>query len=213
METENADSIGLLLNNLLQETAPPPLEPEQTSKFEAYVSLFIRWNWRINLSSIRDPETIVRRHLLESIICARILPRGISTLLDFGSGGGLPGVPIALCRPDLKVTLAEAQGKKAAFLQEAVRVLGLSANVFAGRAETLTKQFDCVVLRAVDKMPRAAAEAAMLVAANGWLGLMTTRSDMLGLIELVGADFSWPTPHLLPCSADRLLALGQRKAS
>jgi 16S rRNA (guanine527-N7)-methyltransferase len=213
MESDRAGSIGLLLSNLLRETGTPPLESEQTSQFEAYVSLFVRWNTRVNLSSIRDPQTIVIRHLLESIVCARMLPSGISTLLDFGSGGGLPGIPIAVCRPDFRVTLAEAQGKKAAFLQEAVRVLGLSTEVFAGRAETLTKQFDCVVLRAVDKMPRAAAEAATLVAASGWLGLMTTRSDMLGLIELVGAEFTWPTQHLLPCSADRLLALGKRAAS
>ena len=86
------------------------------------------------------------RHFVESIACARALPEGISTLLDFGSGGGFPGIPIALCRPEIAVTLAESQGKKAAFLQEAVRVLGSQAKVHAGRAELLTTQFDCVTL-------------------------------------------------------------------
>ena len=74
------------------------------------------------------------------------------TLLDFGSGGGFPGIPIALCRPEIAVTLAESQGKKAAFLQEAVRVLGLSARSTLSGPKLLTVGFDCVTLRAVDRM-------------------------------------------------------------
>ena len=86
---------------------------------------------------MRDEQGILSRHFVESIVVARELPQGIRTLLDFGSGAGLPGIPIALCRPEIAVTLAESQGKKAAFLQEAVRVLAISAMVHAGRAETL----------------------------------------------------------------------------
>ncbi len=213
METEGAGSAGLLLNSLLQEAGTPPLNLEQAAQFEAYLSLFLRWNARMNLSSVREPEAILSRHLVESIICARALPTGVATLLDFGSGGGLPGIPIALCRPETAVTLAESQGKKAAFLQEAVRVLGISAKVFAGRAETLTEQFDCVVLRAVDKMAEAVEDAAELVVPGGWLGLMSTQSDLPRLIESAGAGFSWSKQHSLPGSADRMLGIGQRAAS
>src|ERR1035437_744726 len=127
----------LRLTALLAEAGIAPLDAVQADRFENYLLLFVRWNDRINLSSVRDEESILSRHLVESIACARALAPGISTLLDFGSGGGLPGIPIALCRPEIAVTLAESQGKKAAFLQEVLRVLELSASVHSRRAETL----------------------------------------------------------------------------
>ena len=137
MENEKTGSAGFLLIDLLQQAEMAPLEPAQIKQFDIYLSLFVRWNSRINLSSVRDPGEILARHFVESITCARLLPATISTLLDFGSGGGLPGIPIVLCRPEIAVTLAESQGKKAAFLQEAVRVLEIPAKVFAGRGENL----------------------------------------------------------------------------
>lgn len=175
----------LRLNELLEETGLTPLDDETGSRFESYLSLFIRWNERLNLSGVRDEEDILSRHFVESIAVAYVLPQGIATLLDFGSGAGLPGIPIALCRPEIAVTLAESQGKKAAFLQEAVRLLGLKAAVYAQRAETLKETFDCVILRAVDKMPRAVADAVHLVASEGWLALMTTTGDMEKLSALL----------------------------
>ena len=123
------------LNALLAESNQPPLDPVLSQRFGTLLSLFLRWSARINLTSIRDEDGILSRHFVESIACARALPAGISTLLDFGSGAGFPGIPIALCRPEIAVTLAESQGKKAAFLREAVRVLGVTAMVHSGRAE------------------------------------------------------------------------------
>jgi 16S rRNA (guanine527-N7)-methyltransferase len=210
---EAASSSGGRLNALLGEAGLWPLEATELSRFEAYLSLFVRWNARVNLTSVRDEEGILSRHFVESIACARALPAGISTLLDFGSGGGFPGVPIALCRPEITVTLAESQGKKAAFLQEAVRVLGLSAKVYAGRAELLATHFDCVTLRAVDRMAEAVAAAARLVGDGGWLALMTTRSDLSGLQAAAGAGFSWAEVVSLPGSEERVLALGAREIS
>jgi 16S rRNA (guanine527-N7)-methyltransferase len=201
---------GERLNAMLAETGLAPLDPKQTSRFEELLSLFVRWNARINLTSVRDEDSILFRHFVESIACARALPEGISTLLDFGSGGGFPGVPIALIRPEITVTLAESQGKKAAFLQEAVRVLGISAKVHAGRAELLNVEFDCVTLRAVDRMAAAVEAGAGLVARGGWLALMTTRSDLAGLQVAAGAAFSWAHLVSLPGGDERVLALGQR---
>jgi 16S rRNA (guanine527-N7)-methyltransferase len=172
--TESPNPAATRLNTHLVEACQDPLDTAQTQRFEALFSLFLRWSARINLTSIRDEEGILKRHFVESIACARSLPAGISTLLDFGSGAGFPGLPIALCRPEIAVTLAESQGKKAAFLREAVRVLGVAAKVHSGRAESLATQFDCVTMRAVDKMDRAVQSAAMLVRPGGWLALMTT---------------------------------------
>ena len=97
-------------------------------RFEEYLALILRWNSRMNLTAIRDEEEILARHFVESIACAQHFPEGIGTLLDFGSGAGFPGIPIALCRPEIAVTLAESQSKKAAFLQETVRILGLQGH-------------------------------------------------------------------------------------
>src|SRR6202789_2828886 len=131
-----SDGQGSRLKDLLLTAGLQQLDDEAAHKFEAYLSLFVRWNKKLNLSSVRDEEGILSRHFVESIAVAQSLPSEIATLLDFGSGAGLPGIPIALCRPRIAVTLAESQVKKAAFLQEAVRVLGITAKVHADRAET-----------------------------------------------------------------------------
>jgi len=201
------------LNALLEEAGLAPLDAVLVGQFEVYLSLFVRWNARINLTSIRDEKGILSRHFIESIACARALPIGISTLLDFGSGGGFPGIPIALCRPGIAVTLAESQGKKAAFLQEAVRVLGLSAKVYAQRAELLETCFDCVTLRAVDRMAEAVGAAKKLVAPSGLLALMTTRGDLAGLQAAAGTGFSWTGVVQLPVGEERVLSLGERTVS
>jgi 16S rRNA (guanine527-N7)-methyltransferase len=141
------------------------------------------------------------------------LPTGIGTLLDLGSGAGFPGIPIALSRPEIAVSLAESQGKKAAFLQEAVRVLEIPVQVLSQRAEALAVQFDCVVLRAVDRMTQAIQTAAGLTAPCGWLAVMTTGGDLNVLTQAAGPEFAWSRFVPLPCSQDRGLALGSRPGS
>lgn len=200
---------GERLNALLIEAGLAQIPPEETAGFSAYLWLILRWNARTNLTAVRDEEGILSRHFLECVTCARALPAGIVTLLDFGSGAGLPGIPIALCRPEIAVTLAESQGKKAAFLREAVRTLSLNATVHSSRAEALRAVFDCVVLRAVDRMPEAVSAAAQLVAPGGWLALMTTHAGLAELHEAAGEGFVWASPTPLPGSDERILSLGR----
>ncbi|MGB9407525.1 MAG: 16S rRNA (guanine(527)-N(7))-methyltransferase RsmG [Terracidiphilus sp.] len=209
--SEPPNPAGVRLNALLGQAGLPPLAAAQTSRFESYLSLILRWNARVNLTAIRDEEGILSRHFVESIACARALPAGIQTLLDFGSGAGFPGIPIALCRPEIAVTLAESQGKKAAFLREAVRLLGVTTLVHSGRAETLCSQFDCVTLRAVDKMELAVQAASKLVRPGGWLALMTTAADLPALQSAAGVEFIWPQVVPLSGGDNRLLALGLRE--
>jgi 16S rRNA (guanine527-N7)-methyltransferase len=205
-----AEGTGPRLNEQLQKAGFEPLDDETAHKFEAYLSLFVRWNKKLNLSSVRDEEGILSRHFVESIAVAQSLPSEISTLLDFGSGAGLPGIPIALCQPKIAVTLAESQVKKAAFLQEAVRVLGISAKVHADRAETLPAPFDCVMMRAVEKMQKAVAAAVDLAAPQGWLALMTTDASFVELQTAAGPQFRWKESVRLPGSESRILALGEK---
>jgi 16S rRNA (guanine(527)-N(7))-methyltransferase GidB len=213
MQSESEKSGVALLNDLLIDAGIGPLSEDSINKFEAYLSLFVRWNARTNLSSVREPGEIVSRHFVESIFCARSISQSVSTLLDFGSGGGLPGVPIAICRDNINVTLAESQGKKSAFLLEAARSLGLNIRVYAGRAELLQEQFDCVTLRAVDRMSDAVRTASRLVNHGGWLALMTTNRDVAALKQAAGDEFDWQKDLFLPQSHERVLAMGVKQAS
>jgi 16S rRNA (guanine527-N7)-methyltransferase len=158
----------------------PPLPSGVAEQFSAYFDLLQRWNSRLNLTAIRNPEEILQRHFLECIFCAQNLPAGINTLLDYGSGAGFPGIPIALCRPEIRVTLAESQGKKASFLREAVRTLGIETAVYSGRVEDLPREriFDAVALRAVDRMTEAIKEAVLLARELGWLIVLTSRDSL-----------------------------------
>src|SRR5690606_37119726 len=88
-----------------------------------YLALLLRWNRTYNLTAIRDPDEMVTRHLLDSLAMQPFVRPG--ALADLGTGPGLPGIPLAIARPDVQVTLVESNGKKARFLREAVRQLKL----------------------------------------------------------------------------------------
>jgi 16S rRNA (guanine527-N7)-methyltransferase len=146
------------------------------SQLSAYLDLLLKWNARTNLTAVRDPDEIVRRHYGESLFAGRHLGSETPTLLDFGSGAGFPGIPIALLRPDIQVTLAESQNKKATFLREAVRTLNLSTEVWPGRVESMPgdRRFHSVALRAVDNMKTALPVAKARIVPGGQLVLLTT---------------------------------------
>ena len=212
-ESNPYNEATVTLNEELRRAGLETLATALASRFETYLSLILRWNNRLNLTAVDSYKVLITNHLVESIAVAHALPKGIQTLLDFGSGAGLPGIPIALCRPEISVTLAESQGKKAAFLQEAVRTLGINTKVHADRAENLKIQFDCVTLRAVDKMQLAVAAAAKLVGTCGWLAPMTTLSDDAAIRDAAGEGFLWNEPVPLPISEQRVLLLGKRVSS
>ena len=151
------------------------------AQLSIYLDLLLKWNARTNLTAIREPEEIVRRHFGESLFAGRQLG-ACKTLLDFGSGAGFPGMPIQLLRPDIQVTLAESQNKKATFLREVVRTLGLKTEIWAGRVEAmpLERCFDVVAMRAVDDMGVALREARARVAAGGQLMVLTTSGALSG---------------------------------
>jgi len=203
------------LNQLLTQSGHPPLAPGTAEKFAAYLALLLKWNAKTNLTAIRDEDGILSRHFLESILCAHKLPAGIVSLLDFGSGAGLPGIPIALMRPDLEVTLAESQNKKAAFLREAVRTLfpesALKIKVHSARAETLKTRFDCITLRAVDNMAQAIPAAIQLLTPSGWLAVLTTTEDAPAIQATAteSATSDWNPLQPLPEQTNRTLLLGK----
>ena len=127
------------------------LDPALAPPLLDYLALLVRWNRTYNLTAVRDPQQMVTRHLLDSLALAPHLD-GVSSLADLGTGAGLPGIPLAIARPGLQVALVESNGKKARFLRQAVRTLGLdNASVHECRAEALdlSGQFDAVTARAL----------------------------------------------------------------
>lgn len=188
------------------------LDEKAIQQFEAYLALLLRWNARFNLTAVRKPEDILRRHFAESIFAAQHIPKKVKTLLDYGSGAGFPGIPIAICRPEIGVTLAESQQKKAAFLREAVRTLSLKAEVWPNRVEAMesARVFDAVTLRAVEKMAHACQIAANHTAANGWIGVFATRKTETALDKVTGIRWD-PAATAIPGSEQQILKTGRRQ--
>ena len=121
----------------------------------AYLALLARWNATYNLTAIRDPREMLVKHLLDSLAMHAHLD-GIESLADLGTGPGLPGIPLAIARPGLQVTLVESNGKKARFLREAARQLKLgNASVVESRIETFDAagRFDAITARALATLP------------------------------------------------------------
>jgi 16S rRNA (guanine527-N7)-methyltransferase len=200
---------GKQIEQAFEEAGIPELPAHAYEQFDAYLDLLLRWNQRVSLTAVREPEQIIRRHFAECAFAAEYLPRDIQTLLDYGSGAGFPGIPFAICHPGISVTLAEAQGKKAAFLREALRVLGLSGEVYDGRVEAMPDQlrFDAVTMRAVEKMALAVPVA--VGRARRYLLLLTTEDSVPAFRELT-PELEWQRPVPLPNTVQMILAIGQR---
>jgi 16S rRNA (guanine527-N7)-methyltransferase len=124
------------------------LPGEAQDKLQAYLALLAKWNRVYNLTAIRDPGQMVTHHLLDSLAVVPHLGN-VKTLADVGSGGGLPGLILAICRPDIQIASVEASQKKAAFQQQVKTELGLAnVSVHCARIEAITGRYDAVISRA-----------------------------------------------------------------
>lgn len=146
--------------------------PQQLLLLE-YVSLLKKWNSTYNLTALRDEATMISHHVLDSLT---LLPyvQDAKTLMDVGSGGGMPGIPTAICRPDLQITLLDSNTKKTTFLQQAVIELGLSnVTVASGRVEAMhDKKVDVVTSRAFAELADFIALTKHLLNENGYWAAM-----------------------------------------
>lgn len=139
------------------------LSQEQLAQFNLFRRELLATNRTMNLTAITDPDQIVTKHFLDSLTVATAFPTGFAPgtrLLDVGSGGGFPGIPLKIAFPSLSVTLLESTRKKAAFLMEAANRLGLAGVlVVAERAEDAARQsqhreaYDVVIARALAPLP------------------------------------------------------------
>ena len=146
-----------------------------SEKLMSYLQLLAKWNKVYNLTAIRDPLKAVSHHLLDSLAVLRELPDRTGALADVGSGGGLPGIPIAIAEPARPVTLNDANEKKGAFLRQAVIELGLAnATVHMGRVEDWRPEegFAVVISRGFASLVDFLAGCRHLVAPSGVLAAM-----------------------------------------
>jgi len=208
------------------------LTPASVQNISTYIDLLLRWNARINLTAVRDPEEMVTRHFGESLFAARHLipdprvpfpgesphqetasdPQGRSALglIDLGSGAGFPGLPIKMWAPGIRATLIESHQKRATFLREAIRVLTLTdINVFSGRGEDFALQARLVTLRAVERFDAVLPATANLVAPSGRLALLVGGAQVERARQLLPA-FAWQLPVSIPLSSNRVLLLGKK---
>jgi 16S rRNA (guanine527-N7)-methyltransferase len=206
------------------------LTPGDVNHISIYIDILLRWNARVNLTAIRDPEEIVTRHFAESFFAARhlfpertvrvphfrpVLPEvGISPppatsatrLADVGSGAGFPGIPIKLWCSGLRLTLIESNQKKSVFLREVARKLTLTdIDIQNARAETLPPaSFDVVTLRAVERFETVLPTAASLVAPQGRLALLIG-SAQVDQAKLLLPTWKLDSPLAIPNSHSRSL--------
>jgi 16S rRNA (guanine527-N7)-methyltransferase len=184
----------------------------QLDQISGHLDLLLKWNSRTNLTAIRDPEEMVRRHFGESLFAGRMLyPHAESsdeTLIDFGSGAGFPGIPIKLLVPALRVTLIESQNKKATFLREVIRALGLKEiQVHIGRAEQSGITANMVTMRAVEKFEESLPVAASMVDPGGRLALLIGAAQVEKAKSLAPL-IPWSEAVRIPGSEQRVFLVG-----
>lgn len=197
------------------------LSTHQLHQVSAYLDRLLRWNARMNLTAVRDPDQIITRHFGESFFAAaqvlgREYPAGKSAI-DIGSGAGFPGLPIKIFAPSLRMRLIEAKHRKAIFLREVIRDLHLQdCEVLAQRAEVLAQQepasADLVTLRAVERFSDVLPTAARITSKGGTIALLIGREQAHTVATTLPA-FEWQPEIQVPLSASRVILIGRRRES
>jgi 16S rRNA (guanine(527)-N(7))-methyltransferase RsmG len=188
------------------------LNEQQVQQIQQYTKILLAWNDKVNLTAIRDPLEILYRHFCESMFGTSLLPVENCRLADVGTGGGFPGLPMKIMCPDLDLYLVESNVRKATFLAEVIRELGLTgARVLISRYEELGEEvapLDVVCSRALGDFanflgwaasPQVSAKQALL-----WLG----GRDLDEVRAVPG--WTWSEPKPVPKSLQRFLVLGTR---
>ncbi len=149
------------------------VDSDQVDKFTTHAMELAKWNRKINLTAITDPVEVAVKHFLDSMAPDFMIPWNAS-LLDIGSGGGFPGIPLKILKPSLSVTLIDASRKKVSFLKHLIRILGLeNIEAFHVRAEEFSQQalfagpFNAIISRALSSTPEFVLMALPLLDKNG----------------------------------------------
>jgi 16S rRNA (guanine527-N7)-methyltransferase len=177
-----------------------------------YISLLLRWNERVSLTTVTDPVEIIKFHFGESLFAINTVPILDCRLADVGSGAGFPGLPLAMSNPAIHVTLIESDTKKATFLSEAVRELALSnVTVFRGRMDDLPIGpfgFEFITARALGQHKDLLKWSSERLSEVGKIILWLGESDAISLSNYPA--WQWDPPIHIPGSKRRFLLAGTR---
>jgi 16S rRNA (guanine(527)-N(7))-methyltransferase RsmG len=182
----------------------PELSQPQIAQLYGHYEMLIRWNQRMNLTTVKPGPEMVIRHFCESLFFSAHLPakdKAIS-VLDVGSGAGFPGIPMAILKPDWRIILIESGQRKAVFLRESSRQLS-NVSVLAVRAEQCVAQGDWVVARAVD--PNEILDCVPRLAPN--VGLMVGEADFSSIQG--DKRIAWSDPIRLPWGDRKICVYGE----
>jgi 16S rRNA (guanine527-N7)-methyltransferase len=173
----------------------------------AYLALLLRWNAAYNLTAIRDPREMVAKHLLDSLAmhgATAPLAAAGGSLADLGTGAGFPGIPLAIAQPGLRVALVESSGKKARFLREAIRTLGLgNATAVESRIEAhdAPAAFDAITARALATLP-------LILELGGHLlkpgGVLLAMKGVVPADEIAALPAGWEVRDIRPLAVPGL---------
>jgi len=191
------------------------VDDQQVLQVQQYMKLLLTWNDKVNLTAIRDPLEILYRHFCECMYAAAAVPIERGRLADVGSGGGFPGLPLKIMRPELQVFLIESNLKKATFLAEVIRELELtSTQVIVGRYEELGEEIaplDFVCSRALGEFVPFLEWALSDQLATKQVILWIGARDLPELQKI--QTWNWREPLPVPQSLRRLLLVGTRKGT
>jgi 16S rRNA (guanine527-N7)-methyltransferase len=188
------------------------LDETRLRDISIYIDLLLKWNARINLTAIRQPEGIIQRHFGESFFAANYLlaQAEVKNAIDLGSGAGFPGVPFAMLAPQVRVTLIESNHKKATFLKELAFSLGMeNVEVFSGRGEKYSKTASVVTMRAVESFEKTLPLALKLVGPGGRIALMIG-AGQVDAARGLARQVDWFHPEQVPGGHSRVLLTGTK---
>jgi 16S rRNA (guanine527-N7)-methyltransferase len=195
------------------------ITPAQAEGFSTLLKELKAWNEHTNLTAIREDRDIIKKHFLDSITVIQAIPENTKTLIDIGSGAGFPGIPLAILRPYISITLVESVGKKTQFLEHCKKTLGLTnIVVLNNRAEIIAHEknyreaFDCATARAVAALPILLEYAIPLLKVHGtFIAQKNIESDELTqaqhALEVLSAKIEKRIPISLPELQERELII------
>lgn len=188
---------------------------ETFRKLEMYAAFLLEYNQKVNLTAITDGSAILKKHFLDSLLLYQYAQNYFTgNILDIGSGAGFPGVPLALQRPDLQMTLLDSLHKRIVFLEQLREKLHLDYAAVHGRAEDFAKlpgyreRFAVVTARAVASLPVLAELSLPFVQLGGYWIAMKGREDMqpaLHVVGLLGGELTERIPYQLPDGDERCI--------
>lgn len=184
-------------------------DPELCEKIRIYVSTLLQWNAKISLTTITDPEQILRVHFGESFFAANVSGIANGRVADIGTGAGFPGIPIRMVRQAVQLTLVEAVAKKAAFLAEVLRKINISGvNIIRCRMEDISDAagIDLITARALGKYNDLLRWSKARLSQTGKIALLLGRAEAEYLSQ--NAGWVWNEPKIVPETSARVVLIG-----